>query len=105
MNALVSIWVLGLRIFPQKWCGQVAYHVSTARVPRVCQFTSTLSTCIMSSEGPESTDITSEQAQQESASILNVLRESTPADISVEHTNVFDHSCFDSYNICPLVNC
>jgi len=59
----------------------------------------------MSSEGPESTDITSEQAQQESASILNVLREPTPADISMEHTNVFDYSCFDSYNICPLVNC
>jgi len=28
----------------------------------------------MSSEGPESTDINLEQAQQESASILNVLR-------------------------------
>ena len=30
--------------------------------------------------GPESTDINSEQAQQESASILNVLRALTPAD-------------------------
>ena len=35
----------------------------------------------MSSEGPESTDIDLEQAQQESASILNVLRAPTPADI------------------------
>jgi len=35
----------------------------------------------MSSEGSESTDINSEQAQQESASILNVLRALTPAEI------------------------
>ena len=39
------------------------------------------STCIMLFEGPESTDIDSEQAQQESASILDVLRAPTPADI------------------------
>jgi len=62
------------------------------------------SSCIMSSEGPESTDIDLEQAQQESTSILNVLRASTPADISMERTNVFDYSCFDSYNICRLAN-
>ena len=41
------------------------------------------STCIMSSEGPESTDIDLEQAQQKSASILNVLRTPLPADISM----------------------
>ena len=58
----------------------------------------------MSSEGPESIDINLEQAQQESASIFNVLRAPTPADISIECTNVFDYSCFDSYNICPLAN-
>ena len=39
------------------------------------------STGITLSVGPESTDIDSEQAQQESASILNVLRALTPADI------------------------
>ena len=38
-------------------------------------------TCIMSSEGPKSTDINWEQAQQESATILNVLSAPTPADI------------------------
>jgi len=61
------------------------------------------STCIMSSEGPESIDIDLEQAQQKSASILNVLRTPLPADISMECTNIFDYSCFDSYNTCPLV--
>ena len=35
----------------------------------------------MSFEGPESTDIDSEQAQQESVSILDVLRAPMPADI------------------------
>ena len=54
---------------------------------------SSSSTCIMLSEGPESTDIELEQAQQESASILNVLRVLTPADISIECNNVFDYSC------------
>jgi len=44
------------------------------------------STCITLSEGPQSTDIDSEQAQQE----LNVLRALTLADISMERTNVFD---------------
>jgi len=53
----------------------------------------------MLSEGLESTDIDLEQAQPESASILNVLRALTPADISIECTNVFDYSCFVSYNI------
>ena len=53
---------------------------------------SSSSTCIMLSEGPESTDIDLEQAQWESASILNVLRVLTPADISIECTNVFDYS-------------
>jgi len=62
------------------------------------------SACIALSEGLESTDINSEQAQQESASILNVLRATMPADIRMEHTNVFDYSCFDSHNICPLAN-
>jgi len=62
------------------------------------------SICITLSEGPECTDINLEQAQQESASILNVLRAPTPADISMECTNVIDYSCFDSYNICPLAN-
>jgi len=38
-------------------------------------------TCITSSESPESTDIKLEQAQQESASILNVLRAPKQADI------------------------
>jgi len=52
----------------------------------------------MSSEGPKSTDINWEQAQQESI-ILNVLSAPTPADISMECTNVFDCSCFDSYNM------
>ena len=41
---------------------------------------SSSSTCIMLSEGPESTDIDSEQAQQESAGILNVLRAPMPAE-------------------------
>jgi len=41
---------------------------------------SSSSTCIMSSEGP---DINWEQAQQESASILNVLRATMSADISM----------------------
>ena len=50
---------------------------------------SSSSTCIMLSEGLESTDIDLEQAQPESASILNVLRALTPADISIECTNVF----------------
>ena len=62
---------------------------------------SSSSICIMSSEGPESTGIDLEQAQEESASILSVLSAPTPADISMECTNVFDCSCFDSYNICP----
>ena len=52
----------------------------------------------MLSESPENTDIDSEQVQQKSASILNVLRAPMPADISMDHTNVFDYSCFDSYN-------
>jgi len=60
------------------------------------QMASSSSTCITSSEGP---DINLEQAQQESASILNVLRATMPADISMEGTNVFDYSCFDSYNM------
>ena len=55
-----------------------------------------------SSEGPESTDIDSEQAQQESASMLNVLSALRPADISMKRTNVLYCSCFDSYNMCPL---
>jgi len=59
--------------------------------------------------GHESTDINSEQAQQESASILNVLRALMPAEfVESEKCGVyqcFDYSCFDSYNICPLVNC
>jgi len=62
------------------------------------------STCITSSEGPESTDIDWEQAQQESASMLNVLSALTPADVRMEHANVVDYLCFDSYNMCPLVN-
>ena len=37
-----------------------------------------LNSSITLSEGPESTDIKSEQAQQESASILDVLRVLTP---------------------------
>ena len=67
---------------------------------------SSSSACIMLSKGPESTDIDSEQTQQELASILNVLRAPTSADniISMDSTNVFDYSCFDSYNICPLAN-
>ena len=44
------------------------------------QLPSNSSTRIMLSEGPESTDINWEQAQQESASILNVLMAPTPAD-------------------------
>ena len=67
------------------------------------------STCITSSEGPESTDIKSEQAQQESASILDVLRvqhqQIFVESKGMECTNVFDYSCLDSYNICPLANC
>jgi len=63
---------------------------------------SSSSTFIMSSEGSESTDIDLEQAQQKSASILNVLRIPLPADISMKCTNVFDYSCFGSYNTCPL---
>ena len=55
---------------------------------------SSSSTSITSSEGP---DTNWEQAQQESASILNVLRATMPADISMEGTNVFDYSRFDSY--------
>jgi len=63
------------------------------------QMASSSSTCITSSEGP---DINYwERPQQESASILSVLRATMPADISMEGTNVFDYSCFDSYNICP----
>ena len=84
----------------KKGCAQVEHHATTARVPkwhRVHQ-------PIMSSEGPESTDINWELAQQESASILNVLSAPMPADISMECTNVFDCSCFDSYNVCPLAN-
>jgi len=50
---------------------------------------SSSSTRIMLSEGPESTDIDLEQAQQKSASILNVLRAPMPADISMERTNYF----------------
>ena len=64
---------------------------------------SSSSTCIMSSECPESTDIDLEQAQQKSASMLNVLRALMPADIiSMECTNGFDYSCFGSWNRCPL---
>ena len=61
----------------------------------------------MSSEGPESTDIKSEQAEQESASIVNALRALMPEDICRKQKvwNVFDYSCFDSYSICPLANC
>jgi len=40
--------------------------------------------------GPESTDIDSEQAHQESASILNVLRALMLADINMECTNVVE---------------
>jgi len=40
-----------------------------------------LSTGITLSKGLESTDIDSQQTQQESASILTVLRAPTPADI------------------------
>jgi len=44
-----------------------------------------------------------EQAQQESASILNVLRALTPAEVvkmkSMECINIFNYSCFDSYTI------
>jgi len=60
----------------------------------------------MLSEGPESTDIDSEQTQQEPASILNILRALTSADsiISMDSTDVFNYSGFDSYNICPLAN-
>ena len=61
------------------------------------------STCIMSSEGPESTDIDLEQAQQKSASILNVLRTPLPADISVECTNfLIIHVLTPT---CRLANC
>jgi len=65
---------------------------------------SSSSACTMLSEGPESTDIDSEQTQQESASILNVLRAPTSADISVDSTNAFDYSYLDFYSICPLAN-
>ena len=66
----------------------------------------------MSSEGPESTDIDLEQAQQESASILNVLRAPMSAEfVHVESENYYGvyqcfsiFSCFDSYNVCPLAN-
>jgi len=64
--------------------------------------TSSSSTCIMPSEGLERTDIDLEQNQL--ASCMNVLRATKPADIRIEHTNVFDYSCFDSYNTCPLAN-
>jgi len=52
------------------------------------------STCITLSEGPQSTDIDSEQAQQE----LNVLRALTLADISMERTNVFNYSYMSLVN-------
>ena len=83
-------------------CVSHEHNSSTMCMPMA----SSSSTCITLSEGPESTDIDSEQAHQlKSASILNVLRATMPADISMEHTNVFDYSCFDSYNnICPLAN-
>ena len=62
-----------------------------------------------SSEGPENTDSESEWAQQKSACILNVLIRALHKQILVESKKYgvykcFDHSCFDSYNICPLVN-
>ena len=53
--------------------------VSTARVPHVCMpMASSSPTCYYI--GLESTDIDSEQAQQESAGILNVLRAPMPAE-------------------------
>ena len=67
--------------------------MSTDQVTSCMPMALSSSTCIMSSEGPESTDINSEQAQQEPASIVNTLRAPTLADISVERTNVFDYSC------------
>jgi len=51
----------------------------------------------LSSEGPESTDIKSEEGEEESASILNALRAMMPEDICRKQ-KVWDYSCFDSYN-------
>ena len=64
------------------------------------------STGVTSSEVTESTDIESEQAQQESASILNVLRAMRQQIFveSEEWNSVFDYSYFDSCTICPLAN-
>ena len=64
------------------------------------------STGITSFEVTESTDIESEQAHQESSSILNVLRAMRQQIFveSEECKSVFDYSNFDSYNICPLAN-
>ena len=58
-------------------CVSCEHSSSTMSMP----IASSSSTCIMLSEGPESTDIDLEQAQQKSASILNVLRAPIPADI------------------------
>ena len=85
-------------IFPKKWCGQVAYHVSTARVPHVCQWYRAHQLVLCRLKALKALNINWEQAQEESASILNVLKALTLADISMERINVFDYSC------CPLVN-
>ena len=48
----------------KKRCGQVAYYVSTAQVPRVYMYANCLEFINLYYIGPESTDIDSEQAQQ-----------------------------------------
>ena len=61
----------------------------TAGVPCVCKWCRVHQLVVTSSEGPESTDINWEQAQDESASILNVLRAPTPADNIVRSVPMF----------------
>ena len=64
-------------IYLKKGCAQVECHVTIAQVPkwhRVHQ----LVLCHLKAR-PKSTDINWEQAQQESATILNVLSAPTPA--------------------------
>jgi len=69
----------------------------------MCMYMPIASSSSTSSEGAESTDIDSEQAQRESVSILNVLGALMPADRLLVEGEKWQQ-CFDCYNICPLAN-
>ena len=100
-----------MKIFRKKGCGQVGYHVSTARIPCACMYmpmASSSSTCITSSEGPEALiSIRSRFSRNQLASWMHRGHRCQQIFVESEKYGVYQRFwlfLLDSYNICPLAN-